>query len=249
MRQKRLASLMLLAGGTYFGLKHRKPLESVVLGNLPQYSPRYQKNDPFSPLRGKKIVFLGSSITAGMGALNNSFTDYLAASDGINAIKLAKSGTTLAGEDKNTYVNRLLSDLSTSEKLDLFVCQLSTNDSRAGKAIGAISSSYDMNDFDINTTIGAIEFIIGYVKKNWAVPIVFYTCLRKPDVDYENLMDQLKKLQAKWHFSIIDLWGNESLKLKLKANKYTMVDDAHPTMLGYRDMWTPIFRKELKEIL
>lgn len=48
------------------------------------------------PLQGKTIIFLGSSITYGEAADGRSFVDIMEEKDGINAIKEAVSGTTLA---------------------------------------------------------------------------------------------------------------------------------------------------------
>lgn len=44
---------------------------------------------------------------------------------------------------------------------------------------------------------GAIETIVAYVQQHWAVPIVFFTCVRKHDANYGKLVQQLKVLQKK----------------------------------------------------
>ncbi len=77
---------------------------------------------------GRRIAFLGSSITAGAGALEDSFVDYLVATDGVIAIKEAVSGTTLAGNAPDSYVHRLYHRIPVTQPLDAFVCQLSTNE-------------------------------------------------------------------------------------------------------------------------
>ena len=54
-----------------------------------------------SPLKGKTVVFLGSSVTKGFAAHNNSFAEYIAKKDSCTCIKEAVNGTTLIdnGED------------------------------------------------------------------------------------------------------------------------------------------------------
>lgn len=84
----------------------------------------------------KKILFLGSSVTFGFGALGESFVDYLWKKDGIAAIKDAENGTTLVDQATynagDSYVARFNKELKETNP-DLFVLQLSTNDARQGK--------------------------------------------------------------------------------------------------------------------
>ena len=48
-----------------------------------------------SPLKGKTVVFLGSSVTKGFAAHNNAFAEYIAIKDSCICIKEAVNGTTL----------------------------------------------------------------------------------------------------------------------------------------------------------
>ena len=200
-------------------------------------------------LNGKKIVFLGSSVTAGLAAKGISFVDFLRVEHGVHAIKEAVSGTTLADINEKSYISRMKKNLNFDSHYDLFACQLSTNDQRNGVEMGRISKSYDAEDFDTQTTIGAIEYIAATVQDTWDCPLVFYTCLRKPEPEYEFLRDKLFELQRKWHFAIIDIWNNKALKRMNEENPCFMLDDTHPTCAGYRYGWTPIFVKELDQML
>ena len=60
-----------------------------------------------SPLQGKTIIFLGSSVTEGSAADGESFVEILAQRDGIIPIKEAVSGTTLVDQDETSYIARL----------------------------------------------------------------------------------------------------------------------------------------------
>lgn len=51
-----------------------------------------------SPLKGKTILFLGSSVTCGSAPGQESFVEYMVKRDGILAVKEAVSGTTLVDE-------------------------------------------------------------------------------------------------------------------------------------------------------
>ena len=85
-----------------------------------------------SKLTGKKILFLGSSVTLGSHSGKVSFVDYLQKRNGIVAEKNAVSGTTIADPTRlrtvnNSYVSRLS---RVKETKNLVVCQLSSNDAR-----------------------------------------------------------------------------------------------------------------------
>ena len=54
-------------------------------------------------LVGKRIIFLGSSVTYGACAMGQSFIEALEEKDGIIAIKEAVSGTLLVDEDVGVY--------------------------------------------------------------------------------------------------------------------------------------------------
>lgn len=52
-------------------IKYRKPAASLIIGNQPKYAPASFTLNPNSPLYGKHIVCLGSSITYGAAAFGN----------------------------------------------------------------------------------------------------------------------------------------------------------------------------------
>ncbi|OHR52967.1 MULTISPECIES: SGNH/GDSL hydrolase family protein [unclassified Staphylococcus] len=238
---------ILKAIGMLITLIKNKP--NLIKGNKDEFKPNKNYLDKNSNLKNKRILFLGSSITYGAASKGNSFVEFLNKEYGVNTIKEAQSGTTLAGKQDTSYIERLKSNVSTKNVLDGFVCQLSTNDGRFNKPIGSISESYSIHDFDTETTIGAIEFIIAYVKENWACPVIFYTCIRDTDPYYEFLINELFKIKTKWHIHIIDVWGDKQINKLAKYDKTMMADDAHPTLKGYRYLYTPIFSKKLSTIL
>lgn len=219
-------------------------------GNAAEYSPDEVDFNPTSPLVGKKMAFLGSSVTYGFAAKGKSFVDYLAARDGVVAIKSAISGTTLAGLEPGGYLDRLKSDFSTDQSYDLFVCQLSTNDNRHGRKLGQLTSDDQWTGFDVETTLGAIEEICRYVRTTFNCPLVFYTCLQNdPENKYADLIRALQHLRKKWEFSIIDLFHNQGLIASTAAHPNAMFDDVHPTQEGYLKIWLPVFERELTAIV
>lgn len=73
-------------------------------GNAEEYDASGVASDPDSPLQGKTIIFLGSSVTEGAGSCGQSFVEYFSAKDGIIAVKEAVSGTTLVTQDDTSYI-------------------------------------------------------------------------------------------------------------------------------------------------
>ena len=202
-----------------------------------------------SPINGKTVIFLGSSVTFGYGSLGESFVEFLQDEDGIIPVKEAVSGTTLADINKNSYVNRLKS-LDLSLKADAFICQLSTNDATKNIPLGTIANDFDIEDFDTQTIAGAIEYIIGYVRNHYNCPIVFYTQAKYDSENYEKMVELLLEIQKKWNITIIDLWNDENINsITDNQKKLFLVDNIHPTKAGYREWWLPEFRKCLYEIL
>lgn len=215
-------------------------------GNAAEFGPDRLAFNPHSPLAGKSIAFLGSSVTYGAASNGKSFVDFLQARDGVQVTKSAISGTTLAGQEAGGYLDRLRHDFDPDNHYDLFVCQLSTNDNRHGKKLGQVTPENQRDHFDLSTTLGAIEEVCRDVAERFG----FYTCLQNdPEHKYADLIERLVQLQQKWHFEIIDLFHNQGLLASTAAHPNAMFDDVHPTQEGYREIWLPVFEQELTTIL
>ncbi len=236
--------LAIVAGG-YVG----NMLGVLNEGNHGEYSLKNTESIPDSSIRGKTIIFLGSSVTAGYGSLGVSFADFLEKTDGITAVKEAVSGTTLVDVKSSSYVSRMKT-IDKNIKADAFVCQLSTNDATKKMPIGKISDSFNANDFDMQTVSGAIEYIIAYAKETWNCPVVFYTQSKYDCEHYAKMVDLLLEIQKKWDITVIDLWNNDKINsITDEQRKIYLVDHIHPTKAGYKEWWLPEFQKCLYEIL
>lgn len=236
---------MLIVGGVLFG--------NMILGwfhegNGKQYDV---SNVPVSQndiLKDKKILFLGSSVTRGFASNGVSFVDYIAQSDNCVSIKEAVSGTTLVDNGKNSYVQRLQTNVDTNEKIDLLVCQLSTNDAAKDLPLGSISEGLLLSDFDTKTVCGAIEYIIAYAKKTWDCDVVFYTGTRYDSEEYDKMVEKLLEIQEKWSIGVIDQWNDVQFNnITNEERALYMKDDVHPTRAGYLLWWTPNIQQYLYE--
>ncbi|MGM9637318.1 MAG: SGNH/GDSL hydrolase family protein [Eubacteriales bacterium] len=188
-------------------------------------------------LKGKKILFLGSSVTEGSAAGGISFADLLAERDGVILYKEAVCGTTMAGEGDTTYVARMKHGrLPTDIQADAMVCQLSTNDASQNLSISNIED--------------AIREIVSYTRRTWGCPVFFYTGTRFDSLNYRRMVDLLYCLSEELGFEILDLWNDPEM-LAVSPADYAryMEDPIHPRLVGYSEWWYPKFRKFLLEHL
>ncbi len=202
-----------------------------------------------SPINGKTIIFLGSSVTFGYGSLGISFVEFLQKEDGIIPVKEAVSGTTIADIKDDSYISRLKT-IDKNIKADAFICQLSTNDATKNLPLGEITESFEIEDFDTQTIAGAIEYIIAYAKNTYNCPVIFYTQAKYESESYQQMVDLLFEIQKKWNITVIDLWNNDAVNnITDEQRKLYLVDNIHPTKAGYKEWWLPEFQKALYEIL
>lgn len=214
-------------------------------GNAEEYHLENVEPLETSPLSGKRILFLGSSVTKGACSLDISMADYIEKRDPCEVIKEAVSGTTLSTEKKNSYVERL-QKVEKNQNFDFVICQLSTNDASQKLSLGQISDSKDIAQFDTGTVIGAMEYIICYSSQTWNCPIIFYTGTKYDSEMYSEMVAALLQLQEKWNIGVIDLW-NDSEMNAVSQEDYDlyMYDSIHPTQAGYLLWWTPKFEEYL----
>lgn len=154
------------------GLKNARTRK--LAGNRPEYD--FSKIVPLesSPLAGRNLCILGSSVVYGSASEQNAVGEYLAARYACHLTKEAVSGTTLADNGNDSYVQRMLNNISKDADFDLFICQLSTNDATRKIPLGSISGGRNREDFDTATVTGAMEYIISYAQETWGCPVVFF---------------------------------------------------------------------------
>lgn len=217
------------------------------LGNSEIYNLENIEDIESNILENMTIFFLGSSVTKGASSLDISFVDYIGKRNNAIVIKEAVSGSTLVNQGANSYIERLK---KFDGDMDLFICQLSTNDVTRNKKLGKINDSFRLADFDTSTITGSIEFIICYVKEIWNCPILFYTNAYYDSELYSDMVKILYEIKNKWSIGIIDLWNNEKFN-NISKNTYEsyMSDSIHPTKAGYLLWWTSEMEHQIIEYI
>ena len=212
-----------------------------------------------SPLSGKTILFLGSSVTYGSAAEGQSFVELFETIDGVNTVKEAKSGTTLvdntsalapAGfDDGDSYIKRL-KRVDASAHIDCVLCQLSTNDATLKLPLGETGEGTAPESFDTSTVTGAVEYIIAYSRETWGCPVAFYTGSYYDSKEYSEMVERLLELTDKWGIRVIDLYNDKEFNsISEDAYKYYMADPIRPTKEGYAEWWMPKLESEMIRIM
>lgn len=204
--------------------------------------------DKTSPLYGKTIIFLGSSVTVGALSFCQACADFLRAKDGIIALKEAVSSTTLADDDHDgtSYVERMRT-IPSHIHADAFVCQLSTNDAWKGKAMGAVMTE---GPYDTGTVAGAMQYVIEYARATWHCPVLFYTGTYFESEAHAQMVDLLMQIKQLMGIGVIDLYHDGEMRA-VSPEDYAlyMHDPVHPTKAGYELWWTPRFEAVLEDVL
>ncbi|MBQ7740912.1 MAG: SGNH/GDSL hydrolase family protein [Eubacterium sp.] len=223
----------------------RNSLTASYEGNGEEYS--FDKIEEISsPLKGKNICVLGSSVVYGYASQECSVAEYFGARFGCNYTKEAVSGTTLVDTGKLSYVSRLR-ELDKNTHYDLFICQLSTNDATKKKPLGEISTD---GNFDTSTVTGAMEYIINYARITWDCPVVFFTGSYYESKEYAAMVTRLGELKKKYGIGVIDLYSDKAFNsIGEEKRKLYMSDNIHPTKAGYRDWWGAEMEKQLLDYL
>lgn len=203
-----------------------------------------------SPIAGKEVCFLGSSVTYGSASMGQSVPEYFAVRMGCISTKEAVSGTTHVDEGNKSYIQRLIHNVDKDAEYSLLICQLSTNDASKKKELGTIAEGRELEDFDTKTITGALEYIICYAQETWNCPVVFFTGSHYDSMEYEAMVQRLYELREKWDIGIIDLWTDEGFNEITEDERELYMDDwIHPTKAGYSIWWGPEMEKQLCDYL
>lgn len=203
------------------------------------------KKNKANILTGKKVLYLGSSVTYGSSSMQKSFVEYISERNQCEYIKEAVSGTTLVDNGPNSYVSRL-KGINKDTKIDLFICQLSTNDASLNKELGSIVDA----NYNTNTICGAIQFIVSYVKDTFHCPVMFYTGSYFESERYSVMVSTLDEISKKMDFKVIDMYNNKAFNnISKKDYQFYMSDPIHPTRVGYYYWWTPYIETHIFEYL
>ncbi|WP_456068779.1 hypothetical protein [Eubacterium sp.] len=220
-------------------------------GNSSDYDVSSLTLNEDSVMKDDTIVFIGSDFTLGLKADNQSFIDYLKAVDGLNAATFTEENIGLTSKKDVSFISLVESIPKEHASPKAIFCEIPYYDAKHGTKLGEISDSYMLSDFDTETAIGAMEYIMCYAKMNWSCPVFFYTSADyNLSKKYEKLVSAAHRVSDKWNMPMLDFTSNDKIASLEKSDKSLyFVDRRNMTKAGYNEIIAPEFENFITENL
>ena len=197
----------------------------------------------YTALQNKNMVFIGDSITNSYGY--KGWSGELQEHYLINRYNIGVGGTSYASVAGRTRIYEQVSKIPNVD-VDFFVLNGGVNDIWSNVAdLGSVSSvsveNATVNSFDTNTTIGSMEQIFCYLRKNYPNAqiafVINYICYSS-DWNGVRFRDEFvplaKAVCDKWDVPYLDLVNNESFNSQFNAlHGVHTYDGVHGNDLGY----------------
>ena len=204
-----------------------------------------------SPLYGKKMLFMGDSISYGSGDSASPFRTGRAWAGRIadrtgaivtNASVSGAKASFVRGDDTAKWLYTQF-DQNKNAKYDIIVMHGGVNDARHNRTIGTILDSEDASALDKAKTsyVGGLQWLFYNVKKEQPQAILFFIANHRLDghdtghaKDMSAYFNKAKELCEKYGIIFIDLYNNKELndKLETTTTKY-LPDTLHLNAAGY----------------
>ena len=204
-----------------------------------------------SPLKGKKMLFMGDSISYGSGdgvspfRTGRAWAGRIADRTGAIVTNASVSGAKASyinGDDKAKWLYTQF-DQNKNEQYDVIVMHGGVNDARHNRTIGKILDTDNATELNQakNTYIGGLQLLFYNVKKEQPNAKLFFIANHHLDGhdtgNAKNMapyFDMAKQLCEKYGIIFIDLYNNKELndKLETTTTKY-LPDTLHLNAAGY----------------
>lgn len=199
-------------------------------------------------LKGKKVVFLGDSITEGVGASKpeNRFTDVFGRLSGAKVYNYGVGGTRIAPQRDNRGerwdLDFILRADETEKDADAVVIFGGTNDFGHGDA-----PMGEFGDKTPDTFYGALYVLFGkMIERNPLAQFVVMTPLHRMSEDeiinerglprrkLKEYVDAIKAVAEYYSLPVLDLWACAGLQPHVDViREKLMADGLHPSDLGH----------------
>lgn len=202
-------------------------------------------------LKGKKILFIGDSITEGVGAssVEKRYTDLVAKKTGAVVYNYGVGGTRIAKQQKPSVDPKWDGDFCTRAKdmekeADVIVVFGGTNDFGHGDAdLGT------MDDRNYETFYGALHTLYTYLCDTYPyAKKVVMTPLHRSDEDLllppphatkatgtlKTYVEIIREVAEYYAYPVLDMFKNSGIQPQITSNReaYT-IDGLHPNDTGY----------------
>ena len=206
----------------------------------------YQK-DVF---KDKTALFIGDSICAATSRFetnteNRGWPGRIEYSTTMDCVNEGVSGASLStvGPDGGVSTKRILTQYLgvKDQAFDFVIMEGGINDAMGSAAVGNITTSFNVEDFDINTYAGALEELFYHVTKNHSnAKLGYMFTFKTPNLHtgrVDNIMeyyDVAKQICEKWNVPFLNMFEDETLNKELKVDTNECLQDwLHPNTSGY----------------
>lgn len=196
----------------------------------------------------------GDSIAYGTGSSGYSYSALFAQNHALKLKNNAVGGGTLASETAGVYhiAESVIQNVNPS--YDIIFLEGGINDYYRSAPLGEIKE--DENEFDINTTCGALQIMLSYVKENCPDSKVYFISVHKTlgadkanklGLSYEDYKARIDEICKKYNISVIDCYNSDfDLSLTTTRNSvYPDGDGIHPTLQGYIKYYLPLIEQSV----
>ena len=169
--------------------------------------------EDYSKLEGKKILFAGDSITEADSIFDNfkGWSGRVGLGNYMDWYNSGVGGATIA-KSKRHITDQIMD--SKDEYYDYVILQGGINDTAKGTALGTMSDSFDVEDFDNSTYAGGLEELFYYTKLyNKDSKIGFIITYQTPNSDWgDEVVDRsswaelTREICNKWDIPYLDLY-------------------------------------------
>ncbi len=198
------------------------------------------------PLKKKTALFVGDSICegwkngiTGIPRFPDAYSGLIAKETGIEATNAGVGSSTISNE-KPVY--KQFETLKNND-YDYVVIQGGINDMSHNRKVGSMSDSYDIDEFEISTYAGGLEYTIykaiEYYGDTAAIAYIFTPAFpNHPSGNYGNLPQYLevaKEICEKWGILFFDMNEIDELIQRMDVNNKTYTGDfIHMNGEGYK---------------
>ncbi len=212
-------------------------------GNSRRYDLSSAPSFQDSILRGRRVIWLGSSLSCGRKADGSTAASWLEAMSGcVIAADLSAEGSRLCTDVHNSGIARLRALASSVREADILIVELGDADV---SPLGRITEGFDRFACDTKTVLGAAEYIISFAREMFRCDVCFFTPYAKNNPSLRLLIEKMRTVKDKWECGLLDLGTLDPQALSPGERKLYFAGKNDLTRAGYRDWLMPEIYRQL----
>ena len=197
----------------------------------------------------------GDSIAYGSGSSGYSYAALFAENHSLKLTSKAVAGGTLCSSVEGVYHIAENTLKTVNNSYDIIFLEGGVNDYSQSAPLGIVTDDFE-SELDINTTCGALEMMLKYVKLTCPDSKIYYIIsnkiinCQKPNklgLTYDDYVKCIVAICNKYEIPVIDCYNTDfDLSYTSKRNSvYPEGDGVHPTLEGYTNYYLPVIEQSV----